>query len=144
MSNYSSYARDEAHFVDKFTLAMTLRDPTLVGSTNMEIYRERSSNMGNVHEYALIPQTPDFPYTYDTPTGTRAISLISFNPTGKLVATVQQGMPHIVWVWSIQHQTPRLISALIQNSGVRQLLWCPKFPDLLMTTNDDDIPLVHQ
>jgi WD40 repeat protein len=127
-----------------FTLTMALGDPTLIGSASVEIYRERFSNIGNVHEYTLIPQTPDFPYTYDTLTGAHATSLISFNPTGKLVATVQQGMPHIVWIWSIQCQTPSLVSALIQNSAVRQLLWSPKFPDLLMTTNDGDMPVVHQ
>jgi hypothetical protein len=123
---------------------MTLGDPTLMGSASTKIYREHFLSVGSAHEYYVISQTPDFPYAYDTPTGARAISLISFNSTGQLVATVQQGMPHIVWIWSIQYRIPRLVSALIQKSAVRQLLWSPKFPELLMTINDDDIPVVHQ
>ena len=85
-----------------------------------------------------------FPYTYNTPSSSRVVSIISFNPSGSLIATVDQGLPHIVWMWSIGEGRTKLAGALVQMSGIRQLLWNPALPELLMTTNDEEVVYVHQ
>lgn len=96
-------------------------------------------------EYVLAPKSPVFPYTFSSAGGgQRAVSSIAFSRNRHMLATIDQSLPHIVWMWSTKSQTPKLIGCLIQKSSVRQLLWCPTFPELLMTANDDDIPTVHQ
>ncbi|PGG95800.1 hypothetical protein AJ79_09860 [Helicocarpus griseus UAMH5409] len=127
-----------------FSLLSVLKDPFSFGSIGRDVYVEQSSIATNGTEYVLAPKSPVFPYTYNIAGGIRAVSSISFNPTGDLMATIDQGLPHIVWMWSVKSENPSLIGALVQKSNIRQLLWCPKFPDLLMTINDDDVPTAHQ
>ncbi|EEH38815.2 WD40 domain-containing protein [Paracoccidioides lutzii Pb01] len=127
-----------------FVLQSVLEDPMSFGSIGRDIYAEQRTPMVNGTEYILAPKSPFFPYTYNITGGTRAVSSIVFNPTGDMMVTIDQGLPHIVWMWSMKGQTPTLIGALIQKSNIRQLLWNPKFPELLMTVNDGDIPSAHQ
>ncbi|KAK2813838.1 hypothetical protein FQN50_000239 [Emmonsiellopsis sp. PD_5] len=128
----------------QFTLSSILEDPTSFGSIGRDIYVEQQSTMIHGTEYLLAPKSPVFPYTYNIAGGTRAVSTIAFNPTADKIATIDQGLPHIVWMWSIKAQPPVLVGALVQKSNIRQLLWYPQFPELLMTINDDDAPTVHQ
>ncbi|PGH31048.1 small subunit ribosomal protein S25e [[Emmonsia] crescens] len=128
-----------------FSLLSVLEDPISFGSIGRDIYVEQHSTITNGTEYVLAPKSAVFPYTFNiTGGGARAVSSIAFNQNGDMIATIDQSLPHIVWMWSIKSQTPTPIGALIQKSSIRQLLWCPKFPELLMTVNEDDIPTVHQ
>lgn len=61
-----------------------------------------------------------------------------------MIATVDKGLPHIVWMWLVENRSPQLIGALVQKSSVKELLWHPEVPELLMTTGDDEVPTVHQ
>lgn len=115
-----------------------------LGSIGRDIYVEQSSSTMDVSEYALAPKSPVFPYTFNTANSTRAVGSISFSPASNVVAVVDQGLSNIVWLWSLKNQVPRLDGALVQKSTVKQLLWCPKLPDILMTTNDSETPTVHQ
>lgn len=121
-----------------------LEDPLSVKPIGRDIYIEQSSTQGPGTEYSLAPESQVFPYTYNVPNSSRAISTISFNPPGTVVATIDSGLPHIVWLWSLSEETPRPAGALVQKASVRQLLWNPDLPELLMTTNDDDTASVHQ
>ncbi|OJD19603.1 hypothetical protein AJ78_00460 [Emergomyces pasteurianus Ep9510] len=128
-----------------FSLLSVLEDPISFGSIGRDIYVEQQSTVSNSIEYILAPKSAVFPYTFNVPgSGPRAVSSIAFNPKGDMIATIDQSLPHIVWMWSIKCQPPTLIGALIQKYSIRQLLWCPKFPELLMTVNEDDTPTVHQ
>ncbi|EEP78053.1 predicted protein [Uncinocarpus reesii 1704] len=125
-----------------FSLAMVLGDPITV-PIGRDIYTETNPAAAE-REYALAPESPVFPFTYNVPGGTRAISAISFNPTGTMVATIDNGLPHILWLWSIQERTPCLAGALVQKSNIKQILWSTEHPELLMTTSDDDVGTLHQ
>ncbi|OAX80538.1 hypothetical protein ACJ72_05127 [Emergomyces africanus] len=128
-----------------FSSLSALEDPISFGSIGRDIYVEQHSTATNGIEYVLAPKSTVFPYTFNVTGGTaRAVSSIAFNPKGDMIATIDQSLPHIVWMWSIKSQTPTLSGALIQKSSIRQLLWCPKSPELLMTVNEDDTPTVHQ
>ncbi|PGH26476.1 hypothetical protein AJ80_01790 [Polytolypa hystricis UAMH7299] len=127
-----------------FTLITTLADPMSFGSIGRQIYAEQSPSSTVVGEYVLAPKSAVFPYTYNNASSTRAVSSISFNPTGTMVAIIDQGLPHIVWLWSRKNDTFQLAGALIQKSAVKQVLWCPKLPELLMTVSDGETPTVHQ
>lgn len=108
-----------------------------------DVYTENNSAITE-REYTLAPESPLFPFTYSVAPETRTISAISFNPTGTMAATIDQSLPHIVWMWLIQESIPRLAGALVQKSSVKQLIWNNNNPELLMTTNDDDVATVHQ
>ncbi|KAL2367556.1 hypothetical protein RJ035_000270 [Blastomyces gilchristii] len=129
-----------------FSLLSVLNDPLSFGSIGRDIYVEQQSSVTNGTEYVLAPKSTVFPYTFSNASGgARAVSSLTFNQTGDMLATIDHSLPHIVWMWSMKNsQTPRLIGGLIQKSSIRQLLWCPKFPQLLMTINEDDIPTAHQ
>lgn len=128
----------------KFTLSHVLGDPISVRPIGRDVYLECPSGSTSGRQYSLAPESPVFPYTYNTPSGNRVVSTISFNPSGSFIATVDQGLPHIVWMWSIGEGMPKLAGALVQKSSVRQLLWNQALPELLMTTNDEDVSFVHQ
>ncbi|WEW54651.1 hypothetical protein PRK78_000071 [Emydomyces testavorans] len=125
-----------------FTLAMILGDPTSV-PIGRDVYTENSSAIGE-REYTIAPESPVFPFTYNVSAESRTVSAVSFNPTGTMVATIDNSLPHIAWMWLIQESTPWLAGALVQNSNIKQLLWSTEHPELLMITNDDDVPTVHQ
>ncbi|KAL1957472.1 hypothetical protein VTO42DRAFT_5935 [Malbranchea cinnamomea] len=127
-----------------FTLVHVLDDPISIRPIGRDIYLEQPASHGQINEYMLAPESPVFPFSYNVPSCNRAVSTISFNPSGSLVATVDHGLPHIVWMWSLKEKSPRLAGALIQKASIRQLLWNPDLPELLMTTNDDDSVSVHQ
>lgn len=126
----------------QFTLSMILSDPMSV-PIGREVYAENNSPITE-REYTLAPESPLFPFTYSVAPESRAISAISFNSTGTKVATIDQGFPHIVWMWDIEGSSARLAGALSQKSSVKQLTWNDDNPELLMTTNDDDVATVHQ
>lgn len=120
-----------------------------------DVYIEQpSGQIPGITEYALVPnESHIFPFTYNVASSSRAVASMSFNPSGTMLATVDAGLPHIVWMWDISggsgsdndsEETPRLAGALIQRASVRQLLWNPDLPELLMTTNDDEVVSVHQ
>jgi WD40 repeat protein len=129
----------------KFTLRHVLGDPTTFRPIGRDVYVERTAGGSGTREYVLAPESPVFPYTYKTPSGSRAVSSISFNPSNSFVATIDQALPHIVWQWAITGETkPRLVGALVQRSSIQQLLWNPELPELLMTTTDESFAFVHQ
>nr|KMM72355.1 40S ribosomal protein S25, variant [Coccidioides posadasii RMSCC 3488] len=125
-----------------FGLAMVLGDPMSV-PIERNVYTENSSVVLE-REYTLAPESPVFPFTYTIAAGTRTISALLFNPIGTMLATIDQGLPHIVWMWSIRNFTPHLIGALVQKSNIKHMLWSNEKSELLMTTNDDDVATVHQ
>ncbi|KAF3481100.1 40S ribosomal protein S25 [Arthroderma uncinatum] len=109
-----------------FVLLAVLGDPT-TEPIGRDVYVEHESSTPDITEYMLAPESPVFPYTYNSSTEDRIVSNISFNPTSGTVATIDESMPNIAWMC------------------IKQLCWNSEIPDLLMTVSGDDTSLaVHQ
>lgn len=68
---------------------------------------------------------------------------MAFNLDGSLLATVDQLRPRIVWIWSLV-ASPRLVSALIHEHAVRQIVWHPWQTELLITTVNSAATVVRR
>lgn len=51
------------------------------------------------------------------------ISVMSWSPDSQLLATVNENMPHAVWVWDVT--AAALTAVLLHVSSVRSLAWAP-------------------
>jgi hypothetical protein len=58
------------------------------------------------------------------------ISTIAFNTDGNMLATRDETAPTAVWLWDLSRRTARAV--LIQHSPVKQILWHPTNPSLLL------------
>lgn len=125
----------------QFSLLYTLPDPMTWTGPCDNIFAEQSG------QYYRVPKdTCEFPFTFSSQHSTRAVGSIAFNEQGNLMAVIDTGLPNIVWIWNITNGFPSFFGCLIQTSPIRQLLWCPNpnTPNILMTTNEDPKPVLHQ
>lgn len=131
-----------------------MADPTTFPSLGRDIFLEVSGR-GSKSHYILAPQIPAFPYSFqddksNNVTPTRAVHQISFNSTGDLIAILEQGLPRVVWIWSLKikarsgKREPELTSALILSANVRQLMWHPAISELFMVSAGNGSPSLHQ
>lgn len=131
-----------------------MADPTTLPSLGRDVFLEVKDRDSKSH-YILAPRLPTFPYNLQDEkagnlTPIRAVHQISFNSTGDLVAILEQGLPRVVWIWSLKikarsgKREPELISALIQSANVLQLMWHPTISELLMIFKSDGNPSLHQ
>ena len=67
---------------------------------------------------------------------------MGFSPDGSLLATVDTMRSNVVWIWALDG-TARLSSALVHEQPVRQLLWHPSTPQLLINTVTNGLPTVR-
>ncbi|KAK2751059.1 hypothetical protein FQN57_000134 [Myotisia sp. PD_48] len=126
-----------------FTIMAILGDP-MVQPIERNVYTEQELGHGAT-EYMPAPESRLFPFTFNVPNENRVVSMISFNPSGTKIATIDKGLPQVVWMWSIQGRDQRLIGALVLRSPARQLHWNVQMPELLMVLSDDsDTARIHQ
>lgn len=103
------------------------------------IWRERYIDEGI--EYAEASGSSAFSPT-ETSGPPRGASIMTFSPDASLLATVDQTRPGIVWIWALE-SAPRLLSALVHEHPVRQIVWHPLTAELLLTTANNVIPAVR-
>ncbi|KMU78052.1 40S ribosomal protein S25 [Coccidioides immitis RMSCC 3703] len=75
------------------------------------------------------------------------VKTIEWSPDSRILALGKQGGTIELIngkTRSIRNFTPHLIGALVQKSNIKHMLWSNEKPELLMTTNDDDVATVHQ
>lgn len=63
----------------------------------------------------------------------RGVATMAFSPDASFLVTVDQTRPDIVWIWVLK-EVPRLVSALVHEHPVRQVIWHPSKIELLVTT----------
>jgi hypothetical protein len=68
--------------------------------------------------------------------------MIQFSFNGDFLATLDQSLPNIVWIWSLRSPI-RLESALVHEHNVRQFTWHPSEHELLVTTTNTAVAAVH-
>ncbi|KAF3894158.1 hypothetical protein GY631_3286 [Trichophyton interdigitale] len=128
----------------QFVLMAVLGDPT-TEPIGRDVYVEQESMIPDITDYMLAPESPVFPYTYNLSAEDRIVSNISFNPTSSAAVTIDESMPNIAWMWSVEGSKPTLSGALVHSANIKQLCWNSEIPDLLMTMSGDDTTVaVHQ
>ncbi|GBF93064.1 hypothetical protein Rsub_05675 [Raphidocelis subcapitata] len=76
--------------------------------------------------YAVCPlpfEVASVPPPKDKPNPKLGVGTLAWSPDGQLLATVNDNMPHAVWVWDLR--TADLAAALSHVSPVRALAWAP-------------------
>lgn len=67
---------------------------------------------------------------------------MTFSANGAFLSTVDQTRPNIVWIWDLQ-KTSSLVSTLVHEHPVRQVVWHPSRTELLITTANGAVPAVR-
>lgn len=103
------------------------------------IWRERYTDGGL--EYAESSGSSAFSITegFGPP---RGVSVMAFSSDARILATLDQTRPTIVWIWAME-TTPRLISALVHEHAVRHITWHPSKTELLLTTANNTLAAVR-
>lgn len=103
------------------------------------IWRERCID-GRI-EYAEASGSSAFSNT-EASGPPRGLSIMTFSPDASVLATVDQTRPNIVWIWALK-STPNLISALVNEHAVRQIVWHLSNTELLLTTANNVVAAVR-
>ncbi|KAJ5433869.1 hypothetical protein N7491_004464 [Penicillium cf. griseofulvum] len=72
----------------------------------------------------------------------RGVLTMTFSSDGRLLATIDTARQNVVWIWSLEG-TPRLASALVHEQPVRQIVWHPSTPKLLINTITNTLPVIR-
>lgn len=96
------------------------------------VWCEQASPSNGEAEYA---EASAFDTTPDSSGLPRGVSVLQFSHDGSFLGTVDQSRPNVVWIWSFR-PSMGLVSALIHNHNVRQVLWHPSREELLVTTTN--------
>ncbi|KAL2809312.1 Quino protein amine dehydrogenase [Aspergillus granulosus] len=106
------------------------------------IWRERYSAGGMSLEYTESLSSSAYNTLPELSSAPRGVSMMGFSHDGALLSTVDQSRPNIVWIWSLE-DTPVLISALVHEHAVRQVVWHHSSIQLLITTANGALPGVR-
>jgi WD40 repeat protein len=111
--------------------------------TSGEVWEEQVTAAGE-RSFNIVAQpvtVPSVPLNGNDSGSQGAISLISFNADGTLVATRHDSTPRTVWIWDLKTLTPR--SIIIQHSPIKNFNWHPTKPELLLTQCTHDEPFIY-
>ncbi|GLA03913.1 hypothetical protein AnigIFM60653_003935 [Aspergillus niger] len=96
------------------------------------VWRERYAADGDL-EYAEASSSSAFGMPVEPSGAPRGVSIMAFSASGTLLGTVDPTRPNIVWIWDLE-STPVLLSALVHEHTVRQVVWHHSKTQLLITT----------
>ncbi|OJJ45745.1 hypothetical protein ASPZODRAFT_520397 [Penicilliopsis zonata CBS 506.65] len=106
------------------------------------IWRENATAADGTLNYIESSGSAAFSAIGEPTAPPRGVSTLTFSPDGRLLASVDQQRPNIVWLWSFEI-APRLVTAFVHDSPVRQAAWHPWKPELLITTANSALPVVR-
>ncbi|RAK78450.1 YVTN repeat-like/Quino protein amine dehydrogenase [Aspergillus fijiensis CBS 313.89] len=115
-----------------FSCSTTLSHVFQVEQNSPSIWRERPTEDGTL-EYAEASSSSAFGANAEVSGPPRGVMIMAFSASGALLSTVDQTRPNIVWIWDLE-STPVLLSALVHEHNVRQVVWHPTKSQLLITT----------
>lgn len=67
------------------------------------------------------------------------ITSMAWSPDSRLLATINENMPHAVWVWDVAEAT--LSAVLLHLSSIRSMAWSPAGTQLAVTTGVERVYL---
>ncbi|OGE52562.1 hypothetical protein PENARI_c010G08967 [Penicillium arizonense] len=106
------------------------------------IWRERYVNADGDAEYAEASSSSALSMSPESAGSPRGVLAMAFSPDGLLLATVDTMRQNVVWIWSLEG-TPKLASALVHEQHVRQIVWHPSTPQLLINTITNTLPAIR-
>ncbi|KAL4977015.1 Quino protein amine dehydrogenase [Aspergillus desertorum] len=125
-----------------FSCSSTLSHVFPTDQCSPSIWRERYAAGGMNLEYADLSSSSALSTVLEPTSIPRGVSLMGFSYDGKLLSTVDQTRPNIVWVWNLE-STPVLISVLVHEHAVRQVIWQHASTQMLITTVNNALPGVR-
>ncbi|KAL4989183.1 hypothetical protein BDW68DRAFT_157161 [Aspergillus falconensis] len=125
-----------------FSCSSTLSHVFATDQYSPSIWRERYAAGGMSLEYAESSGSAAFSTVPETTSGPRGVSLMGFSYDCKLLSTVDQTRPNIVWIWSLE-STPVLVSVLVHEHAVRQVIWHHSSTQVLINTANNALPGVR-
>ncbi|KAL2858074.1 hypothetical protein BJX68DRAFT_227848 [Aspergillus pseudodeflectus] len=125
-----------------FSCSATLSHVFQIEQHAPSIWRERYAAGGMALEYAESSSSSAFTTLPEPSTTLRGASLMGFSYNGALLGTVDQTRPNVVWIWGLEN-TPVLVSALVHEHAVRQVVWHHSSIQLLITTANSALPGVR-
>ncbi|KAL4873814.1 hypothetical protein BDV12DRAFT_53428 [Aspergillus spectabilis] len=125
-----------------FSCLSTLSHVFQIDQHSPSIWRERYAAGGMSLEYAEASSSSAFSTVVEPTSTPRGVSSMGFSHDGNLLSTVDQARPNIVWIWSLEN-APILVSALVHEHVVRQVVWHHSKTQLLITTASNTLPSVR-
>ncbi|KAJ0425842.1 hypothetical protein BJY00DRAFT_273850 [Aspergillus carlsbadensis] len=125
-----------------FSCSATLSHVFQIEQHAPSIWRERYAAGSMALEYAESSSSSAFATLPEPSTTLRGVSMMGFSYNGALLSTVDQTRPNIVWIWGLE-DTPVLITALVHEHAVRQVVWHYSSIQLLITTANGVLPGVR-
>ncbi|KAJ5506979.1 hypothetical protein N7453_005936 [Penicillium expansum] len=125
-----------------FSSATTLSHVFQTDQECSNIWRERYTTATGDAEYAEASCSSALSMSPESAGPPRGVLTMAFSPDGCLLATVDTARQNVVWIWSLEG-TPTLVSALVHEQSVRQIVWHPSTPQLLINTITNTLPAIR-
>lgn len=127
----------------KFSCSTTLSHTFYINANSPRIWRERMSPEGDF-EYAEAMSSSAFMALGSETTSSlpKGVSILQFSSHGEFLATLDQTRANIVWIWAM-NSPPVLVTVLVHDHNVKNLTWHPNKQELLITTANNTVALVH-
>ncbi|KGO64448.1 hypothetical protein PITC_022950 [Penicillium italicum] len=106
------------------------------------IWRERYTTAAGDAEYAEASCSSALSMSPESAGPPRGVLTMSFSHDGRLLATVDTARQNVVWIWSLE-RTPTLVSALVHEQPVRQVVWHTSTTQLLINTITNTVPAIR-
>ncbi|KAJ5925865.1 hypothetical protein N7454_007375 [Penicillium verhagenii] len=125
-----------------FSSSTTLSHVFPMDTSSPSIWRERYTTAMGDAEYAEATSSSALNMSPESPGPSRGVAIMTFSPDGMLLATVDTMRSNVVWIWALDG-TPRLASVLVHENPVRQLVWHPSTPQLLINAITTNLPVAR-
>ncbi|KTW31747.1 uncharacterized protein T551_01008 [Pneumocystis jirovecii RU7] len=122
----------KVRFLDNFTSnsVIEMTHATSIRFDGATVWKEVLTS--SLPKYEVIPQPVSLPFirpNIQDPISCLGVGILLFNNDGSLVATRNDNMPTVLWIWSLVDLT--LITILIHCNSIKTVEWCPFNPFLL-------------
>lgn len=121
---------------------MTLTHTFHMDQNSPSIWRERFATVDGDLEYNEYSGSSAFSAIGETTGPPKGVSIMAFDSNGDLLCTVDQSRPNIIWIWALE-SIAVLLSALVHEHPVRQVVWHPSKAEFLITTTNSTGAIVR-
>ncbi|KAF4290689.1 hypothetical protein KXW98_002929 [Aspergillus fumigatus] len=125
-----------------FSCCMTLSHAFPMEQPSLSAWHERFVTADGSLGYTELPVSSAFSMISESSGPPRGASIMAFSANGAFLSTVDQTRPNVVWVWDLKTE-PGLVSVLLHDHPVRQVVWHPSRTEFLVTTSNILVPVIR-